>query len=176
MARLEAKFDAVVDLINATLEQQPMLPPPEQITTVKPQIIEEITDLSQNRIIFSAVRKNGYVYGDVTYNRVPVNIGNGLVKNSGIFISPRNAIYSFSVTARSGGSNAGQSVISVMKNGILSFKITEGMDVDSANNINYNWIDRLESGDTLSLSVSGNKLYSGSLDHLLFQGFSLVIH
>ena len=153
-----------------------MLPPPGQITTMEPQIIEEITELSQNRIIFSAVRtKSGDFDGDVTYDSVPVNIGNGLVKKTGVFVSPRKAIYSFSVTAKSGYSN-GQSVISVMKNGILSFKITEGMDVDSANNINYNWIDRLESGDTLSLSVSGNKLYSGSSDHLLFQGFSLVIH
>ena len=63
-----------------------MLPPPGQITTVQPQIIEEITELSQNRIIFSAVRtKGGYFNGDVTYNRVPVNIGNGLVNNIHVY-------------------------------------------------------------------------------------------
>ena len=156
LARLETKLDSVVQLINTT------------------QVIED-SEANQDRIIFSAIRKDGREFnGLITYNDAPINVRNAMDIRTNTFVCRRSAYYTFSVSAMSEYNSRGQTEISVLKNDALLFKITDGMNVDNANNMAYQWVQHMYLGDRLKLSVTGHKLFSDYARMVHFNGFTLV--
>ena len=71
------------------------------------------------------------------------------------------------------GTSQGPTTISVLKNGNLSFKITEGKR-QRYKNIPYSWMEQMTMGDTLKLEVTQEKLYVDSDNCVHFSGYSLV--
>ena len=178
LSRLEAMLGSVSDGINlmnatlekisdgVTLEQQPR----DDLDT------QEILELGQDRVIFSAIKKSDRrsFDGDITFDEVPINTNNCFNRRTGTFISPKSSVFFFSVSALSSTAR-GKTIISVLKNDNLLLKITDGHDQDDLNNVAFSWMEPMMMGDTLRLSVTGHKLFSDSDDFVHFNGYSMVI-
>ena len=186
LARLEEKIDGI-QCFNEPSGNQPAQP---ASSTVQPhsndlidseaQEVDIITDASQDRVVFSGLRKNlhggsGTVVSDLTFDEAPINVNGGLNPQSGVFVAPRSAYYVFSLSAKSHNSVAKVSV-DVLKNGILLFRIRDYSDLVSQNNIGYNFMERMDTGDNLKVAVTENHkgIYSDDNDFIHFNGYSIV--
>ena len=114
----------------------------------------------------------GNVRGDLTFDRVDINIGDSFEGSSGIFKVPVSGIYKMSFSGQSGYDKIDFTFIGVYKNGFEMFGIFDSNEAEKAdeNNVSYTWIMRLVKGDELRLN-SVNYLYAGtSLEPLTFTG------
>ena len=173
LARLEAKFDNVVQHINATLERQP---PSNPQPNPENSVIDSHASHEGNRTIFYALKTTatGNTFdGVIDYDKVPVNEGSALIGHTGMFVAPRSGYFVFRISAMTPSSSQSPTTISVLKNGNLLFKITEGKR-SGYRNIPYSWIEPMTVGDTLKLEVTQDKLYADSDNCVHFSGFSLV--
>ena len=126
------------------------------------------------RVIFNAQNNEwGNVKGDLTFNRVDINIGDGFDGSSGIFKVPLSGIYKMSFSGQSANGRFENTSIRVYKNGSYMFHIYDGNAAENAyaNNVSYTWIMRLVEGDKVKLN-SMNYLYpyltfTGELIHIL---------
>ena len=182
MARLESKFDTVFEVvqhINATLERQPSQPSsnPQPDPTAL-EIHNPIIDSHEgNRTIFHALKTTatGNVFdGVISYDKLPVNEGSALIGHTGIFVAPRSGYFVFRISAMTPYSSQSPTTISVLKNGNLLFKLTEGKNAGSFRNIPYSWMEPMTVGDTLKLEVTQEKLYVDPDNCVHFSGYSLV--
>ena len=136
--------------------------------------VEIITDPSQERIIFSGLRKNvaggTTIASDLTFDEAPVNVNGGLNPQSGVFVAPRSSYYGFTLSAKS--LTKGKVSLDVIKNGRLLFKIKDYNYLDHQNNIGYNFMERMETGDNIKVSVTENHIgiYSDNDDFIHFTG------
>ena len=179
LARLESKFDTVFEVvqhINATLERQPSQPSsnPQPDPTALEIHNSFIDSHERNRTIFYALKTTASVFdGVIKYDKVPVNEGSALIGHTGIFVAPRSGYFVFRISAMTPYSSQSPTTISVLKNGNLFFKITEGKR-SGYRNIPYSWMEPMTVGDTLKLEVTQDKLYADSDNCVHFSGFSLV--
>ena len=125
------------------------------------------------KVIFNAKKTKGYsdVTGDLTFDQVDINIGNGFDGSSGIFKAPVSGIYKISFSGQSSFGRFDNTYIWVVKNGDEILKIWDSNDAEKAdvNNVSYTWIMRLVKGDKLKLN-SMNYLYAGFYSPLTFTG------
>ena len=128
-----------------------------------------------NRTIFYALKTTGGGFdGVIEYDKVPLNEGSALTGHTGIFVAPRSELFVFRISALAySGNPQGPTTISVLKNGNLLFKITEGKR-SGFRNIPYSWMEPMTVGDTLKLEVTQDKLFADSDNCVHFSGFSLV--
>ena len=126
----------------------------------------------ETKVIFSAVKRSGGNFkGDITYDRLVVNIGGGFDTSSGVFVVPISGVYRLSFSAQSGHRKYEFTDVNVKKNGSLIFHIwdsNEGEKAD-ANNISYTWMMNLSQGDRVNLN-SDNHLYADSDNPVTFTG------
>ena len=179
LARLESKFDTVFEVvqhINATLERQPSQPSsnPQPDPTAL-EIHNSVIDSHEgNRTIFYALKTTGGAFdGVIKYDKVPVNEGSAIIGHTGMFVAPRSGYFVFRISAMTPSSSQSPTTISVLKNGNLLFKITEGKR-SGYRNIPYSWMEPMTVGDTLKLEVTQDKLHADPDDCFHFSGFSLV--
>ena len=124
------------------------------------------------RVIFNAQNNEwSNVKGDLTFNRVDINIGDGFDGSSGIFKVPVSGIYKMSFSGQSGYNKFVATSIWVYKNGDLMLDIWDSNDAEKAdaNNVSYTWIMRLVKGEDLKL-YSYNYLNTGKYEPLTFTG------
>ena len=178
LAKLEAKIDSlseVVKLMNATgFGKQPT----QQTELSLPNGVLE--SLGPNRTIFHALKTeksgNSFAFsGDIKFDELPINVDNGFNAQNGIFVAPRTGYFVFSLSGMTMKSGT-DTTISVLKNGNLNFKITEGESKHNHDNVAYSWMEPMTTGDTLKLVVTQGKLYAFSHNSELihFSGYSLV--
>ena len=99
-------------------------------------------------------RSGGNFKGDITYDRLDVNIGGGFDIRSGVFVVPTSGTYRLSFSGQSGLHKYEYTHVNVKKNGSDVFAIwdsNEGEKAD-ANNISYTWMMNLSQGDRVNLS------------------------
>ena len=125
------------------------------------------------KVVFNAQKTDnlGNVKGDLTFDRVDINIGDGFDGSSGIFKVPVTGIYKMNFSGQSADVFIDFTRIRVYKNGSLMFYIYDGNDAEKGdeNNLSYTWIMRLAKGDELKL-YSDNYLYAYSNEPLTFSG------
>ena len=124
------------------------------------------------KVIFSAQVTTGYaVTGDLIFDRVDINIGDGFDGSSGIFTVPVSGIYKMSFSGQSANVRFDITSIRVYKNGDQMFNILDSNDAEKVgtNNVSYTWIMRLVKGDKLKLE-SVNYLYADNYARLTFTG------
>ena len=111
----------------------------------------------QNKVIFSAFNDNDADYnGQITYNHLIVNKGDGMDISKGIFTSPVKGIYSFAFMATTGADTSDTNIF-VRKNGELEIQIVDCSD-SSYKNLSGSWLLVLNQGDQVDLYVSGGHL------------------
>ena len=115
----------------------------------------------------------GIFDGVIKYDKVPINEGNAFIGQTGIFVAPRSGYYVFTISALAAHAPQGPTSVSVLKNGILLFKITEGK-LQLHRSIPYSWMEPMTVGDTLKLEVTQEKLYVDPDNCVHFSGYSLV--
>ena len=123
--------------------------------------------LFQKKVIFSAEKKRGSSFhGQITYDTIDVNIGDGLQTN-GKFIAPESGTYGFTfsgVTANE-KSNTG---VKVYKDGNIHHEIVESPSTAASSNdnnikaTNNSWMMKLAKGQVVHLDVAVGKLFAGS--------------
>ena len=128
------------------------------------------------KVIFNAKKTEGLegftkVTGDLTFDQVDINIGDGFDGSSGIFKAPLSGIYRMSFSGQSAAYIIDYTQIMVYKNGYPIFFITDGNEAEKAdgNNVSYTWIMTLVEGDELKLK-SVNYLYANIYIPLTFAG------
>ena len=109
--------------------------------------------------------------GYLTFDRVDINIGDGLDGTSGIFKVPVTGIYKMSFSGQTAWNKISANQIHVIKNGSDMFYITDGNwgEKAGANNLSYTWIMKLVKGDELKL-FSYRYLFASSTEPLTFTG------
>ena len=138
----------------------------------KPKPPEPI--IEEERVIFQAQRTTGpgdSITGDITYNIAPINLGNCMNKESGVFTVTKPGIYAFSF---SGQSRDKSSHTLVKKNGSSYFAIGDH-NTTPENNISFNWLMELSAGDEIKLHVESGGTYLANSNHwLVFTGQLLM--
>ena len=123
------------------------------------------------KVVFNAQKTDnlGNVKGDLTFDRVDINIGDGFDGSSGIFKVPITGIYKMSFSGQSAHNrNIDYTNIAVYKNASLMFNIYDSNEPDG-NNVSYTWIMRLVKGEDLKM-YSYNYLNTGKYEPLTFTG------
>ena len=126
----------------------------------------------KTKVIYNAKKTEGFnVRGDLTFDRVDINIGDGFDGSSGIFTVPVSGIYKMSFSGQSGYNKFVATSIWVYKNGVLILDIWDSNDAEKAdvNNVSYTWIMRLVKGDEVKLN-SWHYLYANTYEPLTFTG------
>ena len=90
------------------------------------------------KVIFNAEITEGGsdVIGNLTFDRVDINIGNGFDGTSGIFKVPVTGIYKMTFSGQSHFNKGVYTQVFVYKNGILNFGICDGNRAENANKNN----------------------------------------
>mgnify|MGYP001427044056 CR=1 FL=1 len=114
-------------------------------------------------------RSGGNFKGDITYDRLDVNIGGGFDIRSGVFVVPTSGTYRLSFSGQSGLHKYEYTHVNVKKNGSDVFAIWDSNEAADNNNLSYTWVMNLSQGDRVNLS-SDNHLYADSINHLTFTG------
>ena len=112
---------------------------------------------SPGRIMFSVYRDSpkGTITGDITYTQVIQDTNSSVDLENGIFRSPLDGTFQFSISAESYGSF--RSTIGVYVNGKREFTIVN--DNDYYGNLSYMWILNLNSNDEVHLKVDTGSIY-----------------
>mgnify|MGYP001404003663 CR=1 FL=1 len=114
----------------------------------------------ETKVIFSAVKASGGNFkGDITYDRLDINIGGGFDIDSSVFVVPTSGTYRLSFSGQSGAGKNELSKVWVRKNGSTIFTIYDSNAADDINNLSYTWVMNLTQGDRVNLS-SFNHLYA----------------
>ena len=116
----------------------------------------------ETKVIFSAVKASGGNFkGDITYDRLDVNIGGGFDIRSGVFVVPTSGTYRLSFSGQSGAGKYEFTKVLVKKNGSMILNIWDSNEAEKGdvNNISYTWVMNLTQGDRVNLS-SFNHLYA----------------
>ena len=125
------------------------------------------------KVVFNAQKTDnlGNVKGDLTFDRVDINIGDGFDGSSGIFKVPVTGIYKINFSGQSAFGKIDNTSIEVYKNGSFMFHIWDSNAAEKAdgNNVSYTWIMTLVEGDELKLK-SVNYLYANIYIPLTFAG------
>ena len=113
----------------------------------------------------------GNFKGDITYDRLNVNIGGGFDIGSGVFIVPTSGTYRLSFSGQTGWNKNEFTNIHVKKNGSRIFYIFDSNEADKAdaNNLSYTWLMNLTQDDRVNLS-SYNHLFADGERYLTFTG------
>ena len=123
-------------------------------------------------MIFNAQKTEGEnVIGDLTFDRVDINIGNALDGPSGMFKVPISGTYQMTFSGQSAFYKIDSTKIRVYKNGSDMFHINDGNIAEkaNANNVSYIWMMTLVQGDELKL-YSDKYLYAYGYNTLTFTG------
>ena len=127
------------------------------------------------KVIFNAQVTDGgsnyEVTGDLTFDRVDINIGGAFDGSSGIFKVPISGTYKMTFSGQSAVNRIDFTWIRVYKNGSIMFYIYDANRAENAyeNNVSYTWIMTLVQGDELKLS-SVNYLHATNDRPLTFTG------
>ena len=113
----------------------------------------------------------GTFNGDITFDRLDINIGGGFDIRSGVFVVPTSGTYRLSFSGQSGYQKYEYTHVNVKKNGSRIFAIWDSNDAEKADakNLSYTWLMNLTQGDRVNLS-SHKHLYANSYFHLTFTG------
>jgi len=163
----EQKMDEVISSVS-TLDSKVTITSNE-ISSLKLKV-----DRSENKVIFQAFKSDGGNFHDVpkiTYNQVPINIGDSMDGATGIFTTEIPGTYAFSFSGQTGQTKSNL-YLQVHKNAKFFLYISDYDDDSTLNNISFNWLMTLSIGDTVYIKVPyGHYLYAGSDYHLSFSGF-----
>ena len=126
------------------------------------QLDTKISDLDKEvkrKVFFQAKKNSGQGFrGKITFNEANPNIGDGMNADTGEFTAPQTGYYAFSISTMT-QNLAGDISINVHKNNAKLFDIYDRFDEED--NIGQHWIEKLNTGDKIHLTVTGtSKLFS----------------
>ena len=128
-----------------------------------------------NPIVFSAVKTLGSTSSGSyisSYTKFLTNHGNAFSLSTGIFTAPRSGVYEFYSSTL--GANDGAHYITVQKNNVdeLRFRmeLTDKGGHNNNNNLSFDWIMKLEQGDTVRLKVTDGSFACRSSYACVFNG------
>ena len=183
-AKIEAKVDQVKEEIekdvkaelleetNASIDSKigPFQEINSKMTTFQ-GIIEELQDSKTKTVVFHAIRNTGgYFKGDITYDIVPTNVGNVMNARTGVFTTPYDGTYFFTVAGLS-PSTEQYIRIDFVKNGVTTENQifnNKGGKVDQI--LSYQWMLKLNAGDQLKLQVRYRDFFASSAYPVIFTG------
>ena len=132
-----------------------------------------IFQVLETKVIFSAMKgpeSGTNFYGDITYDHLVLNLGNGFNIENGIFTVPISGTYRFSFAGQSASSLAGPTYIYIKKNGAKIYNIWDGNGENQRDkNISYTWLMNLTQNDKVNLHTY-NRLYARSDYPVIFTG------
>ena len=116
--------------------------------------------------MFNAVKNNGgkAITGDIDFNKITLNIGNGMTSTG--FVAPYSGHYKFSFSAMTGIKKWGiNNYVYVFLNGERQFGIGDSNNgsYSDGNNFNYIWIMEVRKGQSVTFQI-WNKSYLNAGD------------
>ena len=124
-------------------------------------------------VIFSAYKAEyggSYVFGDVTYDTLVENVGNGLDIRTGVFTVPQTGLYLLSFSGMSITDGTWTNV-GFLLNGVEVFHLVSESSEEMQNRLGETWILNLEINDQVNLKVNLGLLYSNSKQRINFNGY-----
>ena len=135
--------------------------------------IFQVLENKATKVIFSAMKgpeSGTNFYGDITYDHLVLNLGNGFNIENGIFTVPISGTYRFSFAGQSARGLAGPTYIYIKKNGAKIYNIWDGNgETHGDKNISYTWLMNLTQNDKVNLHTY-NRLYARSDYPVIFTG------
>ena len=142
-------------------------------------LFKALNDAVKNPVLFAAFRDKAfsnslYVTGDIGYNVIETNFGNGLNPTYGIFKAPKSGLYEFHFSGQTSDQGDGSiTSIKVLLNSYNQFYIWDSgvRDGVTDNNLSYSWYFHMYQGDEIKLSLNdGDVLYVDNAARLYFSG------
>ena len=142
-------------------------------------LFKALNDAVKNPVVFAAFRDKAfsnslYVTGDIGYNVIETNFGNGLNPTYGIFKAPKSGLYEFHFSGQTSDQGDGSiTSIKVLLNSYNQFYIWDSgvRDGVTDNNLSYSWYFHMYQGDEIKLSLNdGDVLYVDNAARLYFSG------
>ena len=134
--------------------------------------VQQLENIQSKKVVFNAIRHmGGNFVGDITYNSIPTNVGNAMDPSTGVFKSPYNATYFFTLSGVS-PDNEPKAIIRYVKNGEVSsnhFYLDKGGEYFQI--LSYQWMLELNTGDEVNLRVfNGYDFFASSTFPVIFTG------
>ena len=109
-------------------------------------------------------------YGDISYDKLELNLGNGFNIENGTFTVPISGTYRFSFVGQTGSNSmtTGETSIYVRKNGATILTIWDAHDHVGVN-ISFTWLMNFTQNDRVNLHTY-NRLYARSDYPVIFTG------
>ena len=126
----------------------------------------------ETKVIFSAVKSSGDNFkGNITFDTLVINLGDGFDAGSGTFVVPTSGTYRLSFSSQSGFDKNDFTEVYVHKNGktVLTIWDSNESEKGDANNVSYTWLINLTRGDRVNLS-SENYLHADTRYQVTFTG------
>ena len=138
--------------------------------------IQNAIEDADQKVIFSAIRKNGDVNAltTITYDEASVNVGGGMDIGSGHFTIPVSGIYSFSFSGMAKFKETWTSV-QVRKNNTDQFNILSNTKKTNIfDTLSTTWIMNLSQNDVISIYAKEGRFSGSPTNPILFNGHLLM--
>merc|ERR1712062_198089 len=169
--KIESKLDEVDDLISKVVRVEGSLDALTNDSRRLQTSVQQLENIQSKKVVFNAIRNQGHHFdGDITFNSVQTNVGNAMDPSTGIFKSPYNATYFFTLSGMSPASKE-YAKITFVKNGVETTNWiyhNKGGEYDQT--LSYQWMLELTTGDEVKLKVYNYDFYADSRYPVIFTG------
>ena len=169
--RIESKLNEVDDLIAKVGQVEGSLNALTRDSRQLQTSVQELENIKSKQVVFNALRNRGYHFkGDLTFNYAPTNVGDALDVSTGVFKSPFDATYFFTLSGLSPASEK-LAKFAFVKNGERIsnwFYHDKGGKYDQF--LSYQWMLQLNSGDEFKIRMESYDFYADSRHPVIFTG------
>jgi len=164
------EVEGLKELVSGLVQKVTGLEETIALKDTKISQLEQRLNVLETKVIFSAVKSSGGNFkGQITYDNLVVNLGEGFDMGSGTFVVPTSGLYRLTFSAQSAYEKYDYTTVYVKKNGEGVFQIWDSNEEGDGNNLSYTWMQYLNRGDSINL-YSSNHLYAGSDNPVNFTG------
>jgi len=168
---LEQKFNDEKEIFKSEMQEEFHA----QETAFQSKLEEKLTIGVQPEIFFHVIDENSNHIqpGIIKFNKAPINIGNSVDPNTGIFSAPTSGVFFFTFSSMTSHTVTGTTQVEILKNDERFNIVYDSNGNNKNNNLNSSWMMALQEGDQVKLKIYTGKLYGNVNVHLIWTGHLL---
>ena len=171
---LEQKFNDEREIFKSEMQEEFNA----QETALQTKLEEKLmTDEVQPEVLFhvidNTINNNHIQPGIIKFTEAPINLGNSVDPNTGIFSATTSGVFFFTFSSMTSNQEAGRSEVEILKNGVRFNIIYDSNGNNKHNNLNSSWMMSLQEGDEVKLKVLNGELFANENINLIWTGHLL---
>ena len=168
---LEQKFNDEREIFKSEMQEEFNA----QETALQTKLEEKLmTDEVQPEVLFHVIdntyNNNHIQPGIIKFTEAPINLGNSVDPNTGIFSATTSGVFFFTFSSTTSSREAGLSEVEILKNGVRFNIIYDSNGNNKYNNLNSSWMMSLQEGDEVKLKVRNGELFANENINLIWTG------